>query len=231
MKNYFRLGFAAVALALFFNAFAVTETKAQGVLNEILKRMEAHRNSLTSLRSSVTMIKTDSVLKESDTYEGTASYLPAKGREALIRIDWTKPAKETLSVVNGQYVIYRERLGQAIMGNAKDAKGGGKANGALSFMSMSKEQLKANYTVKYIGQENVTGGIPTWRLELTPKTAQKYKLAELWVDGNGMPVQAKVVENNDDTTTVLLSNLQKNITLNASIFKIDLPKGTQIVKG
>jgi outer membrane lipoprotein-sorting protein len=98
-------------------------------------------------------------------------------------------------------------------------------------MNMSKAQLQANYTVKYLGQANVAGGIPTWHLELVPKTAQKYKSAELWVDGNGMPIQAKVVENNNDTTTVLLSNLQKNVTLNASIFKIDLPKGTKIVKG
>lgn len=230
MKNYFRLSFAAVALALFFNGLAVTETKAQGVLNEILKRMEAHRSSLTSLRSSVTMIKTDSVLKENDTYEGTASYLPAKGRDALIRIDWTKPAQETLSVVNGQYVIYRPRLSQAMTGSAKSAGGSGKATGALAFMNMSKDQLKSNYTVKYIGQETV-GGAPTWRLELTPKTAQKYKLAELWVDGNGMPIQAKVIENNNDSTAVLLSNMQKNVTLNASVFKVDLPKGTKIVKG
>jgi outer membrane lipoprotein-sorting protein len=231
MKNFFRLGLAATALMLFFNAVAVTETKAQGVLNEILKKMEAHRNALTSLRANVTMVKTDSVLKESDTYEGAASYLPAKGRDALIRIDWSKPAQESLAVVNGEYVIYRPRLQQALRGSAKDAKGGGKASGALGFMNMSKAQLQANYTVKYLGQANVAGGIPTWHLELVPKTAQKYKSAELWVDGNGMPIQAKVVENNNDTTTVLLSNLQKNVTLNASIFKIDLPKGTKIVKG
>lgn len=231
MKNFFKSGLAAMAVMLFFNALAVTETKAQGVLNEILKKMEAHRSALTSLRASVTMVKTDSVLKESDTYEGTASYLPAKGRDALIRIDWTKPAQESLAVVGGQYAIYRPRLQQLITGNAKDAQGGGKASGALSFMNMSKDQLKANYTVKYLGQATVTGGIPTWHLELTPKTAQKYKSAELWVDGNGMPIQAKVVENNNDTTSVLLSNLQKNVTLKANIFKIEPPKGTKIIKG
>ncbi|HEX8734722.1 MAG TPA: outer membrane lipoprotein carrier protein LolA [Pyrinomonadaceae bacterium] len=229
MKKYFRLGFAAIAVALFFNAFVVTETKAQGGLSEVLKRMEAHRKSLTSLRADVRMVKFDSVLKESDTYEGTTVYLPTKGRDALVRIDWTKPAKETLSVVNGQYVIYRERLKQAITGSAKDAKGGGKANNALAFMNMSKEQLNANYAVTYLGKETVSGGIETWHLELKPKTAQKYKSAELWVDGNGMPIQAKVVENNNDTTTVLLSNLQKNIDLKASVFKLNLPKGTKVV--
>ena len=64
MKSFFRLTFAALALTLFFNAFAVTEAKAQGILNEILKRMETHRNSLMSLRSSVKMVKYNDQLKE-----------------------------------------------------------------------------------------------------------------------------------------------------------------------
>ena len=231
MRNFLRFGVAATALVLFFNAFAVTESKAQGVLGEILKRMETHRNTLTSLRADVTMVKFDSVLKDSDTTEGTAIYLPLKGREALVRIDWTKPAQETLAVVKGQYVIYRPRLNQAIIGNAKDAKGNGKANNVLAFMNMSKAQLQANYSVKYLGQENIKGGIPTWHLELTPKTAQSYKSAELWVDGDGMPLQAKIVEKNNDTTTVLLSNLKKNETIKAEVFTVKMPKDVKRIDG
>jgi len=46
-----------------------------------------------------------------------------------------------------------------------------------------------------------------------------------------MPIQAKVIEKNNDTTTVLLSNFEKNAKINASQFKVNLPKGTQIIKG
>ncbi len=229
MKSYLRISLAAIAVILFLNAFAVTDAKAQ--LNDILKRMEVNRNTMKTLRSDVTMVKYNSQLKESDTTNGNSIYLPTKGRDALVRIDWTKPVVETLAVVNGKYVLHRPRLKQAIVGNAKDAKGSGKANGAMSFMNMSKEQLKANYTIKYLGQENVSGGTPTWRLELTPKAATNFKMAELWVDGNGMPVQAKVIETNNDTTTVLLSNFEKNAKINASQFEVKLPKGTQIIKG
>lgn len=230
MKSYFRLGLAAAALMLFFNAFAVTETKAQ-VIDQILKKMDEHYKALKSLRSNVTMVKFDSLLQESDKYEGTTSYLPAKGREAFVRIDWVKPAQEILSVVNGKYVVYRPRLNQAIIGETKNTqKGSPTANNALAFMNMSRAQLKANYTIRYMGQENVSGGIPTWHLELTPKTKQKYKLADLWVDGNGMPIQAKVTETNNDTTTVLLTNLQKNTTINAGDFEVVLPKDVKIAK-
>ncbi len=231
MKLFLKISFTAIVLTLFSGAFAVTETQAQGILPEILKRMETHRNTLTSLRSNVTMVKYNAQLKESDKTEGNSIYLPTKGRDALVRIDWTKPVQEILAVVKGKYVLYRPRLKQAIIGNAKDAKGNGKANGALAFMNMSKEQLKANYTIKYLGQENVSSGSPTWHLELTPKTATSYKLAEIWVDGDGMPIQAKVIENNNDSTTVLLSGFEKNARIDASRFEIKLPKDTKIVNG
>lgn len=229
MKNYLKLSLTALALVLFFNAFAVTDAKAQGILGDILKRMEAHRRSLTSLEANITMDKFNSQLDEHDVTTGTTMYLPAKGRDALVRIDWTKPVQETLSVVEKKYVLYRPRLNQAIVGKVDDKNKNTKATGALSFMSMSKEQLKNNYDVSYLGKETVGGNVETWHLKLVPKTANDYKYSEIWVDGNGMPLQGKVIESNDDSTTVLLSNLQKNINIDASKFKVNL-KGVTIVK-
>lgn len=97
-------------------------------------------------------------------------------------------------------------------------------------MNMSRAQLKANYTVEYLGEATVGGSVKTWHLRLTPKTKTSYKSSELWVDKDGFPVQSKVVENNNDTTTVLLSNIKKNVTLNGASFQINLPKGTKIIK-
>lgn len=214
-----------------FTLFTATEAKAQGTVNEILKRMEAHRQSLTSLKASVKMDKYNAQLDEHDVTEGTTMYLPGKGRDALVRIDWMRPLEETLSVVNKQYVLYRPRLKQAIIGKADDSNKNVKSNSALAFMNMSKEQLMANYDRQYLGQETVAGNVPTWHLKLTPKTPTSYQYGEIWVDGNGMPIQMRVVENNNDSTTVLLSNLQKNTSLNASVFKVNLPKDTKIIKG
>lgn len=231
MKLFLRLSFVAIVLILFSSVFTVTETRASNPLPEILNRMEMNRSAMKTLRSKVTMEKYNAQLKEKDINQGNSIYMSTKGRDALVRIDWTKPVEETLAVVNGKYVLYRPRLKQAITGNANDAKGNGKANGALSFMDMSKAQLKANYTIKYLGEEKVSGGVPTWRLELTPKNATNFKMAELWVDGNGMPIQAKVVERNNDSTTILLSDFEKNATINTSQFEVKLPKDTKIVKG
>lgn len=231
MKTYKQIGFTAFLLVLFFGTCAVTESNAQNIKNEILKRMDEHNKALTSLRANVVMDKYNSQLDEHDATEGKAIYLTQKGGNPYVRIDWTKPVEESLAVVNKQYILFRPRLKQAIIGSTDQAQGSGKAGNALSFINMSKEQLQANYTVKYLGQEKVKDGTLTWHLELTPKTAQSYKSAELWVDGNGMPIQAKIIEQNSDATTVFLSNLEKNKTINASQFKISPPKGTSIVKG
>ncbi len=237
MKSFLKIGLTALAVTLLFSAFTATQTNAQAgnPLPEILRRMDNNNKALTTLQASVKMDKYNSQLDEHDVTEGTAKYLPLKGRDALVRIDWSKPVQESLAVVNKQYVMYRPGLKQVIQGNVENAKSGGKgANNALAFINMSKEQLKANYTIKYIGQETVSGGTQTWHLELTPKNATNYKFADLWVDGDGMPIQAKVTENNNDTTTVFLSNIRKNETLKTDVFVIDpkkLPKGTKIIQG
>ena len=231
MNKFLRFGLAAIALTFFFNAFAISETKAQAVLPEILKRMEAHRASLQTMQSEVTMVKKDALLDESDTFKGTVKYIPGKTENDMyIRIDWTKP-NEQLAVIKTKYILYRPPINQAIVGEVGKAKNSANAGGALSFMSMSKTQLKANYSYKYIGEETLSSGAKTVHLELIPKTAQKYKSAELWVDVDGMPLQMKIVEKNGDSTTVLLSKVNKNVTLNKDVFTINFPKNTKVIKG
>ena len=97
-------------------------------------------------------------------------------------------------------------------------------------MNMSKEQLKANYDVKFIGEETVSDGTQTFHLELTPKAAASYKVANLWIDKDGAPRQAKITERNNDTTTVLLKNIQTNVRIDPAIFKIKPAPGTTEVK-
>jgi outer membrane lipoprotein-sorting protein len=228
MNKALRLGMLPVMMALFFLG-AASETKAQGVLREILNRMDAHNKSLVSLKADVRMDKLNAQLGETDTTSGTTSYLPKTAKRVMYaRIDWTKPLQEQIVIIGDSYKLYRPRLNQLITGKVDKAQKGVPGN-ALGFMSMSKEQLKANYTVNYLGEESVSG-TKTWHLELLPTKKTSYKTAELWVDGNGMPLQAKVIEQNNDATTVLLSNMQKNITISANDFNLVLPKGVKQIQ-
>lgn len=207
---------------------AVSDAFGQSKIQEITRRMDEHSKGLSTLRTKVTMVKTSAQLGESETSVGSALYGRQDGKDALVRIDWQRPA-ESLSVIDGEYTIYRPRLEMAYKGSVKGASKDTKTNSLLSFMNMSKAQLNANYTIRLLAENaSLSNGAKTWHLELVPKTTMSYKTAELWVDVDGMPQQTKIIEKNNDSSTVLLSNLEKNIKLNKSNFIIELPKGTKI---
>jgi len=146
-----------------------------------------------------------------------------------IRLNWTSPAEEQIIVQGDDYELYRPRLGQVIFGKSDKAKNGvGGASGALAFMNMTRDQLKANYDVAYLGQESMSG-TDVWHLQLTPKIKASYKTAELWIDANGAPLQAKIVETNNDTTTVRLSGRKENPTLKKDIFEARYPANVRRV--
>ncbi len=231
MNRYLRFGIVVFGLALLLSVVSVSEAKAQGVIQEVLRRMDLNNKSLQSLKADVTMVKTNTQLGVSDTTVGNTSYLPKTGsRVRYIRIDWTKPVEEQISVIGDKYELYRPRLNQVITGTTNSAKNNASVGGALAFMSMSKEELKANYNYIYIGREQINGGTNTSHLQLTPKTATSYKLADLWVDDDGFPRQAMITEQNNDSTTVLLANIQKNITLKGEIFKLKYPSNAKKIK-
>ena len=228
MKKFLRYGFTAIALTFVLSAFAATETHAQ--INEILKRMDDHYKALKSLQSNVTREVYNAQLDETDKMSGTISMRPGKGRNFALRLDWTQPKTEIMTVVNGQYMAYIPSIKRAYTGNSDSPKVQEKGGNALKIMSMSKEEIKANYDVEYLGQENISGGTLTWHLKLTPKVKSNYKFADIWVDGNGMPLQGKITQLNNDTDSVLLTGLKKNVSIPGSIFSYKIPSGTEIVK-
>ncbi len=221
-----------VVFAVVLTVASSTSVSAQGILADILKRMDDNNKALKSLKSDLKMSTYNPQINETDTKDGMVQYLPAPTKEKIsIRIDWSKPLVEHLAVVNGKYIMYRPHISQAIVGSISDSKGAGNAGGALAFISMNRAQLKANYDVTYIGEATVNGSTKTWQLKLTPKNAGSYREAELWVDSNGMPVQAKVVEKNKNVTTIQLTGVQRNATIPREVFSIKPPGGTKIVQG
>ncbi len=204
--------------------------RSRGILSEILARMAEHSRLLTSLRANVTVIQENAQLGgSSDKKVGTLVYLPVRGKTPFVRLDFQKP-DETMAFVHRTYLIYRPSLNQALMGRIDGAKTNSVAGGALAFMNMKRAELKANYEVLYLGEATVGQGVRTWHLRMTPRTRTSYQTAEIWVDGNGMPIQAKIIEHNNDATTATLSNLLKNARVGASEFVIKLPPNTRIIK-
>lgn len=231
MKKLIPLSLAVAVLLTVLAGSSPINANAQGagVVSAILNKMERNRRDLRSLRASISMEKYNSQLGEKDRYEGVVAYVPAPGRSANVRVEWRSPRREILTVADGSYTLYNIRQNVAYVGSARSNKA--KAGSMMDFLNMSTAQIRSRFDAQYAGDENLWGGVNTWHLKITPKGAASFKYAEIWVDSStGDVVQTKVIEKNDDSTTVRLMNLQKNGDIPADEFRQQLGDGVKRVK-
>ena len=234
MKKLVPLGLllAVVAGVSIIGSPGAANGQSAGLVSSVLNRMERNRQSLKSLKASLSMEKYNSQLRDKDQYIGNVMYMPANGRNAYVRIEWQKPRREILAVANGQYTLFRPSLNQAMRGKTGSIKGSQGAGSVLDMMYMSKQQLEAKFQpVQDVREETLWGGISTIHLTLVPKGNASYKYAEIWVDSAGMPVQTKIVEKNDDATTMRLSGMERNPKISTDDFNLKLDSSVKIIKG
>jgi outer membrane lipoprotein-sorting protein len=234
MKKIFAPALAILMLAASLSV-APPSARAQGpgMISSILNKMDRNRRSLSSLRAGMTMQKYNAQLRDFDMSSGEVKYIAGQGSNANVRVDWTKPARETLAVMNGQYTLCRPRLNQCYQGSTKSGSASGKTSGVLGFsLSMTGSQVKNQFNVELAGEGTLYDGGPhVWMLKLTPRGSAGYKFAEVWVSDDGMPVQTRVTEKNGDSTLVRLTNIQRNARVSTDEIKLEVPAGAKIVKG
>lgn len=234
MKRLIPLFMTILVVVIALTAGSPKNVRGQsaGLVSSVLNRMERNRQSLTSLRAGISMEKYNSQLRDAERYNGIVLYVPSSGREASVRIEWRSPQHEILAVNNGKYTLFRPRLNTAIVGKSGSVKGKAGAGGILEMMYMSRQQLEARFhPVQDVREETLWGGISTIHLTLVPKSNANFKYAEIWVDSSGMPVQTKIVEKNEDATTMRLTGMEKNAKISANEFSVRLDSGVKIVKG
>jgi outer membrane lipoprotein-sorting protein len=224
MKKYFALGAAlllTVAIAL-ANSSPVNAQGA-GLVSSIFNKMERNRRDLRSMRAGISMEKYNAQIKDSDKRTGTLLYLPAAGRNAYVRVDWKSPVQEILAVADGQYTFFSPRRKTAWLGSTASKSSNTKVSSVLGFgLNASAAQLKSSFDVQDVYNETLWGGVAATHMKLVPKGGANFQYEEIWVDGSGMPVQTKVVEKNNDSTTVRLMNIEKNAQVSKDDFKLDL---------
>jgi outer membrane lipoprotein-sorting protein len=172
-------------------------------------------------------------LRDNDSNSGVVLYIPgASGNtSALVRLEWTRPKHEILAVANGSYTLYQPRLNQAYVGKTGRIKNE-RDNDVLALMNMSAAQLRTKFgEFQDVRDETLWGGVWTQHFKAIPSGAASYKYIEVWVDNDGMPVQTKMVEKNDDSTTVRLTNVERNASIPMDQFKLNLASNVKIIKG
>ena len=220
---------AVLTAGFFVSAPKSANAQSAGLVSSVLNRMERNRQSLRSLKASLSMEKYNAQLRDSDRYSGTVFYVPGAGRNASVRIEWQKPQHEILAVSNDKFTLFRPRLNMAYVGSSKSKKNS--AGGLTEMMYLSRQQLEARFQpVQDVREETLWGGVSTIHLTLVPKGNQNFKYAEIWVDSAGMPVQTKIVEKNGDATTMRLLNMERNARFSGDLFDLKLDSNVKIVK-
>jgi outer membrane lipoprotein-sorting protein len=229
MKRLVSLGLVAMFVAtLALSLPPRSNAQGAGLVSSMLNKLDGNFKSLRSLRANISLEKYNAQLRYSDKQQGVIVYVPAAGRNAFVRLEWQSPQHEIITVGKGQYMAYRPRLKTVYIGKTTDTHN--KAGSALELMNMSRSQLQSRFDQKDAREETLWGGVKTYHLTVIPKGAASYKYAEIWIDEGGMPIQTKVVEKNDDATTVRLTNTQKNAPVSMDEFILKLDSDVKRVK-
>ncbi|HUE80674.1 MAG TPA: outer membrane lipoprotein carrier protein LolA [Pyrinomonadaceae bacterium] len=234
MKRFLPHFVLIVALAMALSALPIESVNGQsaGLVSSVLSRMERNRQNLKSLRASISMEKYNVQLGVSEHYRGTVLYVPSGARQASVRIEWQSPQHEILAVSNGKYKLFRPRLNVVYEGNARSTRDKGGAGSILELMYLSRQQLEQRFQpIQDVREETLWGNVSTIHLKLVPKGNASFKYAEIWVDSSGMPVQTKIVEKNNDSTTMRLTATQRNIRIPSDQFNLKLDSSVKVVKG
>ena len=221
MKRLFPpcLVLALLAAVLLLEPVSNARAQSAGLVSSVLSRMERAKQSLKTLRANVSMSKYNSQLRDTEDFS------------ALMRLEWSKPRHEILAVSNGNYSLYRPRLNMVIEGKTGSMKSQ-KDGDVLALINMSAAQLRTKFgNFQDEREETLWGGVHTTHFKAVPKTAASYKYIEIWVDDSGMPVQTKMVEKNDDSTTLRLSSVEKNQAISKDQFTLKLDSNVKRVKG
>jgi outer membrane lipoprotein-sorting protein len=215
-------------LALVGAARVDANTKPQ-ILTGILNKMENAHHQMKSLKAELIQKKTNPQIGSTDTDYGVVLYKPASGKEkGKLRIDYTRPSKDIVSIVGETVTFYQPRINQVFKGPlGKVSKG--KAGANLIGLDSSLKALTANYNIDFVKDETIDGQMTTL-LRLTPKGGGAYTAIDLWVNQqNWLPAQWKMSERNGDYTVITLKNLQLNGNVTDAAFVVNLPSGTKVV--
>jgi len=188
--------------------------------------MQKAAGNITSIQASMEHLKRDRNLGgKPERYLGEIFFRHAGKTYDEVKIVYSIPKGQTIWVVGDKITLLQTEIHQAIITSRSAAAAKGDEFAFIATPYTSVPELKRQYDIAYVGDEQ---GMP--KLDLTPKAKSSIQKLSLWVDQSSwLPVRYTVLEPGRETT-FNLSNVRKNQGVSESTFKVDLPKGTKIVR-
>lgn len=196
---------------------AIPPQDAQPGVDEILGRLQAASDALTSFEAEFEQLEKDE-FGDINTTSGKAYFLKP-GRMLFVSYHEGEKLEEL-----GKNTEYAWRVRHHV-GTVDRFKVNESENVSEGLNITNAEELKEQYDLKLAGVEELSSG-PAWHLIGTPKKEGKIKKIEVWVDQNNAApvVKAKSYQRRIETTFTL-SNISRGEHLDAGMFRYDVPRG------
>jgi outer membrane lipoprotein-sorting protein len=212
----------SIFLAIPLAAFAVTS-------DDVLAKMDENAPKFSGMTANLTRLTYTKVIDDKTTEQGTIALKKLGPKDIQVLIDFTKPDPRTVAFRGRKAEIFYPKIK-----TVQEIDLGKRTDLMDQFMLVgfgtSGKELKANYSVKLVGDEAVAGH-KAHRLQLTPiKTAAATKLQplELWIsDAGGYPVQQKFVQPSGDYHLFTYQDVKLNPQLGDEALRMKLPKGVK----
>jgi outer membrane lipoprotein-sorting protein len=202
------------------------ESLANGKVDEILANMQKAAANITTIQAKMDQTKRNMQIGGTERYRGEVFFKHVSKGNDKVKVVYSIPKGQTLWVVGEAITLYQAEINQAITTTRSAAASKGDEYAFIATPYTSVPELKRQYNIAYLGDDQGMA-----KLELTPKTSSSIKNLTLWVDQTTwLPVRSTVVESNGTPTSFIFTDLKKNQGIPDSTFKVELPKGTKIVR-
>jgi outer membrane lipoprotein-sorting protein len=227
-----RLGIFSIAATFLLSASVFSSSAAaNGQLDQVLSNMQREAQKITNLYAYMEQVKRNTQIGGREVFKGKIFFKHAGKGKDKVKIEYDIPAGQAVSVVGDEIILYQPSINQAIITSRRSQAS---QNQEFAFFStpysLSSAEIKARYQANHVGEEQV-GGTRTSVLELTPKGKSAVKKMKWWVDQTTwLPIKSEVIEQNGDVSTFTLSGMKTNGSMSDGMFKINIPKGTKIIR-
>lgn len=196
-----------------------------GDLEAVLDRIDKAGAAFRSMSARVHRVSHTAVINEDNVDSGTMLVKRPKARDMRMLVDLTQPDPKTVAFQGRKLEVYYPKI------HTVQEFDVGKSRELLDQFFLigfgtSRADLEKAYDIRLLGPEALEGQ-KTERLELVPKSKevlQHLNKFELWISGDGYPVQQKFYLPGGDYMLVTYADMKINPDLPDSALKLHLPK-------
>ncbi len=220
-------GILVSVLGLVLPAFAGSDAN----LEKILAKMDETAARFRTAQARFTWTTFNSVVNEVSGTQTGKIYFQRNGDETEMAAIIDPPDSQQVVFSHGKIQVYKPRTGTLDVYDAGTHREEFETFLVLGFGSSGKDMVKS-FDVTYAGEEKIDG-TDTIELELVPKSdkiKEHFPKIILWINPqNGISVQQKLLEPNEDYRLAKYSDIQLGQRIPAKVFQIKTSGNTKVV--